>query len=79
MEKETFAEQIWRGLGDGVQDIREKVVEEPWYGRTVTDGPESQQWRDARESEPSAGSSTHVIDKEPTYEKEKGQDVELDR
>ncbi len=79
MEKDTFAEQLWKGLGDAVRDIREKGVEEPWYGRALTEGQEYPQWGGAQDMAPSPGSSTHVIDKEPEHGKEKDQDVDLDR
>jgi hypothetical protein len=40
-----IVDQFYKGIGDAVKDIREKVVEEPWYGRTLT-GPEAEapQW-----------------------------------
>jgi hypothetical protein len=44
MAKQTLFEQLSKGLADAVADIREKVVEEPWYGRVVNEresaGPE---------------------------------------
>lgn len=79
MEKESLGEQLWKGLGDAVRDIREKAVEEPWYGRALTEGQEYPQWGGAQDMAPSPGSSTHVIDKEPERGKEKDQDVDLDR
>jgi hypothetical protein len=79
MEKESLGEQLWKGLGDAVRDIREKAVEEPWYGRALTEGQEYPQWGGAQDLAPSPGSSTHVIDKEPEHGKEKDQDVDLDR
>ena len=79
MEKESLGEQLWKGLGDAVRDIREKGVEEAWYGRALTEGQEYPQWSGAQEMAPSPGSSTHVIDREPMQEKERGQDVDLDR
>ena len=73
MEKETIGEQLWNGLGDAITDIRQKVIEEPMYGRAVTDGPERLQWPEAQEQEPSLGSRTHTRDIEPQ------QDIDLDR
>lgn len=77
MSKQSLSEQLWQGLGDAVNDIRQKVVEEPMYGRAVTDGQESPHWPEAREAEPSFGSSTHTRDVEP--EREEAQDIDLDR
>lgn len=34
----TAWHQLSQGLGDAIADIRQKVVEEPWFGRAVTDG-----------------------------------------
>jgi hypothetical protein len=73
MPKQTFSEQLWQGLGEAITDIRQKVVEEPTYGRTVTDGSECPQWPEPQESEPSIGSQTHAREIEPQ------QDIDLDR
>lgn len=72
-----FADELWQGLGNAIEDVRQKVVEEPMYGRAVTDGQESPRWPEAREVEPSFGSSTHTRDVEP--EREPAQDIDLDR
>jgi hypothetical protein len=77
MSKQSFSDELWNGLADAITDIRQKVVEEPMYGRAVTDGPESPQWPEAREGEPSFGSSTHSREIEP--EREQAQDMDLDR
>ena len=46
-------DEIWDGMADAVADIREKVVEEPMYGRTLSDrDSEPPQWPEAREAEP---------------------------
>ena len=52
---------IWEGLGDAVADIREKLVEEPMWGRSLSEHecaqPEPEQapqWPEAREPEPQA-------------------------
>jgi hypothetical protein len=73
MSKESLTEQLWNGLGDAITDIREKVVEEPMYGRAVTDGPERLQWPEPQEPEPSVGSQTQTREIEPQ------QDIDLDR
>jgi hypothetical protein len=73
MAREKFSEELWRGLGNAIDDIRQKVVEEPMYGRVVTDGPEQLQWPEPQERGPSLGSRTHnrEVEREP--------DVDLDR
>jgi hypothetical protein len=61
--------QLWQGLSDAIKDIREKVVEEPMWGRSLSDrGSESPQWPEAKEPQPSVGSATHVIDVGPTQD-----------
>jgi hypothetical protein len=40
MAKGSFLEQLQNGLADGIADIREKLVEEPWFGRAVTERAE---------------------------------------
>jgi hypothetical protein len=60
-----FSDQLWNGLADAVTDIRQKVAEEPMWGRAVTEREcEAPQWPQAREAEPSFGSSTHVREME---------------
>lgn len=72
MPRESLSEQLWRGLGDAITDIRQKVVEEPMWGRAVTDGPQLQ-WPEPQEPEPSFGSKTHTREIEPEP------DIDLDR
>jgi hypothetical protein len=36
-EKKSLFEEITKGLADAITDIREKVVEEPWFGKVVTE------------------------------------------
>ena len=72
-----FSDELWQGLGNAIEDVRTKVLEEPMYGRAVTDGQESPHWPEAREAEPSFGSCTHTRDVEP--EREPAQDIDLDR
>jgi hypothetical protein len=66
MSRQTFSDELWNGLGNAITDIRQKVVEEPMYGRAVTDGPEGPRWPEAQEPEPSFGSVTHTIDVGPS-------------
>jgi hypothetical protein len=73
MSKQSLSEQLWNGLGDAITDIRQKVIEEPTYGRAVTDGPERLQWPDPQDQQPSFASRTHSREVSPD------QDVDLDR
>jgi hypothetical protein len=67
MAKESFFDQLSRGIADAVRDIREKVVEEPYFGRAVTDRePVAPQWPEAREPEASLGGFMRNIDVGPT-------------
>ncbi len=50
----TVWDQLIDGMGDAITDIREKLVEEPWYGRTL-DVPVSDLSPRAGEIEPSLG------------------------
>ena len=45
---QTLWDQLIAGAGDAITDIRQKLVEEPWYGRTL-DGPMSGRALDERE------------------------------
>lgn len=40
MAGQTLWDQLLAGAGDAITDIRQKLVEEPWYGRAL-DGPQS--------------------------------------
>ncbi len=75
MSKQSLSEQLWQGLGDAVSDIRQKVVEEPMWGRSLGEN-DAPSWPQA-ESEPSFGSSTKSIEMEPQLEQ--GHDIDLDR
>jgi hypothetical protein len=54
MPKQSLWDQLSKGVADAVVDIREKVVEEPWYGRALTDHhhESATQWPQARETQP---------------------------
>ena len=72
MAKDSLLADLYGSLGDAVADVRQKVVEEGYFGRAVTqldiDAP---QWPEAREGGPSFGSVTHDREMEP--------DVDIDR
>jgi hypothetical protein len=61
MKEQSVFEQLQKGIGDAIADIREKVVEEGYFGRAVTDKSQGLQWPEAKEQEqPGFGSSvTH--------------------
>ena len=52
MSSQSFSEQLWNGIGDAIADIREKAVEEPWFGRVVTERGDAMEWPQAQEPEP---------------------------
>jgi hypothetical protein len=71
MAERNFFDELSEGLADAVADIREKVVEEPWYGRAVTEREtEAPQWPEAREPEPAQS-----VEQEP----ERNPDMDIDR
>jgi hypothetical protein len=50
MANESFLDELYKGLGNAITDIRQKVVEEPMWGRAVTERePEVPQWPQAKE------------------------------
>jgi hypothetical protein len=61
MKEPTVFEHLQKGIGDAISDIREKVVEEGFFGRALTDKGQSLPWPEAKEQEqPGFGSSvTH--------------------
>ena len=44
-----FYEQLFHGVGDAIDDLREKVIEEPWFGRVVTERGEAEPWPEITE------------------------------
>jgi hypothetical protein len=63
-----FSDELWNGLGDAITDIRQKVVEEPMWGRSLGEN-DRLDWPQAQEPEPSFGSVTHTIDVGPTHDR----------
>jgi hypothetical protein len=51
-QQNNFLHDLLSGVADAVADVREKVVEEGWFGRVVTERGELPQWPEAREAEP---------------------------
>jgi hypothetical protein len=67
---------LWQGMGDAVSDIRQKLVEEPMWGRSLGEN-DAPLWSEGQEPEPSFGSATHIQEKEP--EREQGEhDIDLE-
>ena len=54
-------------FADAVADIRQKVVEEPMWGRSLGEN-EAPHWPEAQEQQQSFGSATHMIDMGPTHD-----------
>ncbi len=56
MRNQSLYEQLAKGLGDAIADIREKAVEEPWFGRVVNErDAAAPHWPEAQETQPDAG------------------------
>jgi hypothetical protein len=52
MADEKLFDELYKGLGNAITDIRQKLVEEPMYGRAVTEQePQAPQWPEAREQQ----------------------------
>jgi hypothetical protein len=62
MKKQSIFEQFAKGLGDAVADIREKVVEEPWYGRALSQPHTIEGWPQARAAQPEVGEHDCAVD-----------------
>jgi hypothetical protein len=73
MSKQSLSEQLWNGLADAVADIREKVVEEPMWGRSLTEREtQAPEWPQAREEQqPAVGSLEQTRERAP--------DIDIDR
>ncbi len=70
---------VWKGLADAVKDIREKVVEEPTWGRALS-GPEAPQPEQASEwPQATPGSATHTRDVVQDRQQEHSQGHDIDR
>jgi hypothetical protein len=68
MAERSFAEQLQKGLADAVADIRQKVVEEPMWGRSMGDN-EPFPWPQADGK--SLGSIERTIEREPEIDMER--------
>ncbi len=70
MAQRSFSEQLQKGLADAIADIREKVVEEPMWGRSMGDDNEPVRWPEATEQR-SFGSLERTIEREPDLDIER--------
>lgn len=69
-----FSDEFFAGFANAVHDIRQKVVEEPFFGRAVTEKePDMPRWPEAREVEPDQERD------EPEHERERERDLEHER
>jgi hypothetical protein len=68
--------RLWEEMGEAVSDIRQKLVEEAMWGRSLGDN-DAPLWSQSHEPEPSFGSATHIREMEPECE-EAEQDVGLE-
>ena len=64
MKNQSVFDQFAKGIGDAVADIREKVVEEAWYGRVLSerDGRQAHpmtEWPQPREAQPEPSEHAH--------------------
>jgi hypothetical protein len=62
----SLYDKFAKGIADAVADIREKVVEEPMYGRALSERDAGPQGPQAQEQETSFGGITRTIDVGPT-------------
>jgi molybdopterin synthase catalytic subunit len=52
MPQDSISNQFFNGFANAVDDIRHRVVEEPFWGREVTDSGPAPRWPEAKEVEP---------------------------
>ena len=62
-QEQSFFDKLSKGIADAVSDIREKVVEEPMYGRVINERDPAPHWPQAREEQqPAFGSLEQTRD-----------------
>jgi hypothetical protein len=77
MPRDDFFDQLFKGIGDGIADIRQKVVEEGYFGRAVTQlDVDAVQWPEAKE--PQAREAKPAQTMEPERD-QKAPDLDIDR
>lgn len=55
MPQPSLGKQFADGLANAINDVREKFIEEPAYGRSLHDEGISISWPDAKEQQPEQG------------------------
>jgi hypothetical protein len=53
----SLFDELLQGMGSAINDIREKVVEEAYFGRVVSDGPQAPEQPAAAPEQPAAPAS----------------------
>lgn len=61
----SLIDEFIEGVGNAVRDVREKVVEEAWFGKAVTDNIAPSQHVEGQEPAMALGSSKHVKEIDP--------------
>ena len=52
MRNQSLYDQLTKGIGDAIADVRTKVIEEPWYGRPVSERDSlTIEWPEAKEAQ----------------------------
>lgn len=70
-DRERFSDQVARGVAGAVDDIRHKVIEEPWYGRETTGSIELANQSADRATERELGMQRfYGLDQQPAREQE---------
>ena len=67
MANQGFFGSVQKGLSDAITDIREKVVEEPMWGRSLSSGADAPIWQPG-EQEQSQGFGSSVTTKDVSQE-----------
>ena len=63
MAKGSVFDKISKGFADAIADVREKVVEEPWYGRVVNEPELTAPLWSQPSQEQAIGSVEHSIER----------------
>lgn len=49
---QSLSDEFFNGFANAIDDIRHQVVEQPFWGREVTDSGPAARWPEAKEVEP---------------------------
>jgi hypothetical protein len=72
-----MADNIFDGLADAIKDIREKVVEEPMWGRSLSDDAAAPRWPEAQQAAPEQ--AQQEVAQAPEPEQQQQPEPDLDR